>query len=45
MKDIYLTITLGLLATAGCNRQQKPGPAAQTRPGMGMVLDTSQTER
>jgi TolA-binding protein len=44
MKEGYRTLALGLLALAGCGKQPKAGPAAETPPGMMMVPDTGETE-
>lgn len=45
MKDVYLTLTLSLLASAGCNKPPKAGPATEAHQGTVMVPDTSETER
>jgi hypothetical protein len=43
MKDVYLTLTLSLLASAACTKPPKAGPPAEAH--QGMVPDTSETER
>jgi hypothetical protein len=45
MKAVQLTIMLGLLASAACNRPPKPAVAKDAHQGMVMVMDTSETER
>jgi hypothetical protein len=45
MKAVYLTMTLSLLASAGCNKPPKAAPAAEAHQGMVMVPDTGGTGR
>jgi hypothetical protein len=40
MKEVYLTISLSLLASAACNKPPKPIPAAESHQGMVRVMDT-----
>jgi hypothetical protein len=44
MKAVQLTITLGLLASAACNRPPKPAVANDAQQGMVKVMDTGPTE-
>lgn len=44
MKAVQLTITLGLLASAACNRPPKPAVANDAHQGMVKMMDTGQTE-
>ena len=42
MKAVHLTMTLGLLASAACNKPPKPAGAKDAHQGMVKLLDTGQ---